>query len=268
MLLLLLALLTEPRPAAAVQQAERHLAQGRTHAAAREWDKAVAELAAAVRLNPRSEDAHFRLAEVHLFRQDFSAAVKVLENAKTRFAKSAQIELALGVAYYGQRTFAKAVDQFLRTMTIAPDTPQPYIFLGRILEHAAGRMPEVTERFADFQKRNPSSHVGYLLHAKALIAQLSPDADPREAVARELLEKSLGLNDQDSETHYQLALLLERGHEFEKAATYLERSVQLNPREAAPHFRLARVYERLGRREDAARERELHEKLSESGSRR
>jgi hypothetical protein len=37
----------------------------------------------------------------------------------------------------------------------------------------------------------------------------------------------------------------------------------LNAKDSAAHFQLARVYVGLGRKEDAARERGLHEKLAE-----
>ena len=37
----------------------------------------------------------------------------------------------------------------------------------------------------------------------------------------------------------------------------------MNAAYSAVHFQLARVYSALGRKEDAARERELHEKLAE-----
>jgi Flp pilus assembly protein TadD len=57
---------------------------------------------------------------------------------------------------------------------------------------------------------------------------------------------------------------LERKRDFDGAAQHLERSVQLNGGDSAVHFHLARVYDRLGRREDAQRERALHEKLSET----
>src|SRR5574341_360678 len=43
----------------------------------------------------------------------------------------------------------------------------------------------------------------------------------------------------------------------------LERSIELNAKDPAPHYRLARVYYRLGRKEEAAQQRRLHEKLSE-----
>jgi len=236
---------------------------GRAYVERKQWPQAGAEFAEAVKLDPYDEDLHFRLAQVYLLQQDWVTAVTVLENARKYFDKSAQIELAFGVAYYGEREFPKAVAEFLRTIQLAPEVVQPYVFLGRILEHAGDRLPEVTARFAEYQARNPKEPLGYVLHAKGIIAQLPPGGKPPEAqTALDLLQQALALKEDDAEAHYLAGILLERQGEFAKAATHLERSIALNGSDPAPHFRLARVYARLGRKEDSERERELHEKLS------
>lgn len=244
--------------------AELHSILGQAYLQRKDWPNATAHLAEVVKLNPYDEAAHFRLAQSYLLQQDFPDAVRILEAARKTFDKSAQIELALGVAYYGQRKFAEAVDQFLKTIRLAPDVPQPYLFLSRILEHAGDRLPEVTQRFAQLEAKNPSSPLGYLLHAKALVAQLPPTGYPPEAqTAYALVQKSLAIKQDQAEAHYLAGLLLDRQREFEQAARHLERSVALNPGDATAHFRLARVYDRLGRKEDADKQRALHEKLSE-----
>ncbi len=212
----------------------------------------------ALKLNPYDENSHFQLAQAYLLKQDFPSAISVLQNARITFDKSAQIELALGVAYYGARKFPQSIEQFLKTTQLAPDVPQPYIFLGRMLDQLSDRLPEMTERFAQFELRNPKISLGYLLHAKALIAQ---SIEPDKAFG--LLEKSVALKEDDSETHLQLGVLLEQKRDFPNAAKHLERSIQLNPNDSAVHFRLARVYDRLGRKDDAAKQRAIHEKLSE-----
>jgi tetratricopeptide (TPR) repeat protein len=231
----------------------------------KDWSKANAEFNEAIKLNPYDEGSRFAAAQAHLVRQDFAGAEQVLLDARKVFDKSPQLELTLGVAYYGERNFTKAVDQFLLTMSLAPDLPQPYAFLGRILEHAGPRLPDAIEAFTAFEKRNPESPLGYLLHAKAIVLQLpSGNGFPPEAEqALALVQKSLSLNDADADAQFQMGVLLYRKGDLEPAAAHLERSVQLNAKDSAAHFQLARVYAGLGRKEDAARERGLHEKLAE-----
>ncbi len=230
----------------------------------KEWAKGVAELAEAVKLAPYDEDTHFRLAQAYLLHQDFVSAASTLEDARKIFDKSPQIELALGVAYYGMREFQKAVDQFLITIRLAPDVTQPYVFLGRILDQTGDRLPLVTRRFAEFEASHPKDPMGYVLHAKAIIAQLPPTGDPPEAqTALELVRKALALREDEAEAHTLAGILMERKGDWNGAAAHLERSIALDPKAPLPHYRLARVYAHLGRTAESERERALHLKLSE-----
>ncbi len=258
------ALAVGKRALALENSAEVHSLLGQTYFAMKDWSNAIKELSEVRRMSPYSEDAIFQLAQAYLQSQDFTGAAKVLEDGRKTFDKSPQLELALGVAYYGDRRFADAVDRFLLVTRLAPDVPQSYYFMGRILEHASNRLPEVAERAAEFEKRHPQSPIGYVLHAKTLLLQLPPTGTPPEADrVQALLDKALALKEDQAEAHYLMGLLLERRQDYTAAARHLERSIALNEKDPAPHFRLARVYERLGRKEDAAAQRALHEKLNE-----
>ncbi|MBI1897337.1 MAG: tetratricopeptide repeat protein [Acidobacteria bacterium] len=245
------------------EDAALHNLLGKAHEAAGDPAQAVIELQKAIHLRPDHEPYHFDLAHVLLRHQNFDVAILVLEAARKRFPQSAQVELGLGVAYYGQRRFQEAVESFLRTTGLAPEVPQPYVFLGRILEHASGRLPEVTEKFAAFAQRNPRDFMAQLLHAKALIAQLPPAGyGPGAEQAEALLRRSLELNPNFWETHFELGALLERKRDWERAAQHFTRAAALNPKAPTPHYRLARVYDRLGKKDQADAERVLHERLT------
>ncbi|MGH9628490.1 MAG: tetratricopeptide repeat protein, partial [Bryobacteraceae bacterium] len=230
---------------------------GKAYEAAGDTIRAVVELREAINLNKYEEAYYFDLAQVLLIHQNFDVAIQVVEASRKIFAESAQLELALGVAYYGQRRFADAVDSFLRVIAIAPKVPQSYMFLGRIIDHADARLPELEERFSEFAKTNPESAHAQLLYARVLIAQ-SADLDRPE----QLLRRSIALEEGNWESHFELGILLERKRQFPEAAAALSRSIQLNPQNPTPHYRLARIYDRMGKREEAAAERALHEKLS------
>jgi tetratricopeptide (TPR) repeat protein len=213
---------------------------GNAHAAKGDWPMAIPHYEEARRLSPYSDEVLFTLAQAHLQRQDFPSAIAVLEEGRKTFDQVPQLELALGVAYYGQRRFTDAVDCFLGVMHGAPDIPQPYYFVGKMLENA------------------------YVLDARVIILQLPPLQYGDEAAqAHDLLQKALSIKEDQADAHYLLGTLLERKKDYAAAANHLERSIALNEKDPAPHFRLAVVYNRLGRKEDAARERALHEKLSE-----
>ena len=254
-------------PKIAIELAQKGLARenradlrnllGKAYEAAGQFDKTIVELQEAIRLAPYEEAYYFDLGYVLLVHQNFDAAIRVLESAKKVFDKSAQMELTLGIAYYGQRRFSEAIDSFLRASSLAPQLEQPHVFLGRILGQAGDRLPEITRQFAAFAAADPRNHLGYFLQAKALAVQGDADTE-----AEALLRKSLALQDKFWESHFELALLLEQKRDFAGAAAELERAVQLHPQNPTPHYRLARIYDRLGKSEQAQFERALHEKLA------
>ena len=261
----------QPKPAiqlairalAKEKRADLHNLLGKAYEADGQFDKTITELQKAIKLSPRQESFYFDLAYVLLLHQNFDVAIQVLEASKKIFDKSAQLELALGIANYGQRKFTEAVDAFLRTIELEPKVEQPYVFLGRILSHAEGRLDEVTARFARFAQANPKNYLGHYLHAKALIARLGPSETTEAAVQAEaLLKRSIQLNPSFWESHFELGLLLEGKRQYEPAAAELKQAIRLNPKAPAPHYRLARICDRLGQTDVAQRERALHEKLT------
>jgi tetratricopeptide (TPR) repeat protein len=204
----------------------------------------------------RATGFYFEAARVLLDQQKFAEAVVILKESVARVPKSAQLQLALGVASYGLRRFDDAADAFLRTIEIAPETEQPYTFLGKILDQIPTRLPEVTERFAEYQTAHPANAAGYLLHARALGAQsLEPE------VALRLLEKSIAINAGEASAHFEMGTVLDRLQRYADAASAFERAAELAPSDAAAHYRLARDYDRIGKHEAAQAEREKHAAL-------
>jgi tetratricopeptide (TPR) repeat protein len=204
----------------------------------------------------KAESLYFEAVQPLLEREKFGEAIGILTRAREQVANSAQIELALGVACYGLRRFDEAATAFLRTIAVAPDVTQPYLFLGKFLDQIPGRLPEVTKAFARYEQANPASAMGYLLHAKALNAQsIEPET------ARKLLEKAISIDARDAAAHFELGVVFDRTRSYAEAAREFERAAELDPNDSATHYRLSRVYDRLGRADDARRERETHARL-------
>jgi tetratricopeptide (TPR) repeat protein len=238
---------------------------GQAYTALHDWDNAAVQLKAALKPGRHDEEAYYRLAQMYMLRRDYEHAVEVLVSTSEVFGPGPQVELALGVCYSGLGRFGEAVDEFLKVIAEAPEAPQAYILLGRIVEHAGARLPEVRQRFAEFNTGNPANPLGYLLHAKALLAQSAPgEAAPPADQAQALLKKALALKADGAEARYLLGCVLESKRQYKAAAEELEKSIALNPQSSAAHLHLAQVYEQLGRAKEAARERELQERLAEA----
>jgi tetratricopeptide (TPR) repeat protein len=219
------------------------------------YAKAAELYQVAIRRNPYQEAYYFDLAQLQLKQQSFAAALATLDSGRKNFDKSAQLELAAGVAYYGLRRFSEAIDAFLRTIRLDPSVEQPYVFLGRMLDQAEDKLPKITEVFAALAKSSPENYMSSFLYGKALMIE-------HPAQAEALLRKSIARNGQYWESHFELGVLLDQRQKFDEAALEIRRSIDLNPNDAAPHYRLARLYDRLGKTAEARAERELHAKLA------
>lgn len=207
----------------------------------------------------RAAALYFEAAQPLLESQKFAEAVTILEEAVKKLPKSAQLELALGVAYYGLRRFDEAADAFLRTIEADPDVEQPYSFLGRILDQIPSRLPLVTERFAAYETTHTSNPAAYLRHAMALDAQaIDPELSLR------LIDRSLSMNADNGTAHFEKGAVLDRLQRFADAVPEFERAAALNPPDPVPHYRLARDYDRIGKPQLAAAEREKHAQLVKS----
>lgn len=245
--------------APAVQSAADHQQRGQAYESRGDLEKAAAEYEEAVELSPYEETYYFEAAHAYLLLQRFEPAVKILERGCKVFDKSAQLELALGVAYYGQRRFADAATAFLRTIDIAPDVQQPYVFLSKMLDQCVDRLPDILTRFERWAGANPGDALAQFVYAKGLLA-----GGGDQAKAENLLRTSIRLKGDQWESHYELGVLLEKQRKFPEASAELERSIAINPNQADVHYHLSRVYDRSGNPEKAAEERRTHERLTAS----
>jgi tetratricopeptide (TPR) repeat protein len=239
------------------ETAEMHHLLGQAYAGANRPEDAERELRVAAERNPLREVYVYDLGQVQLRRADFASAAATFGKACQRFPNSAQMQLASGVAAYGQRRFGDAIDAFLRVTAIDSALQQPYVFLARILGQAGDRLTQVVAAFAAWEKAEPGNYLAVCLHAKALSA-VSGDTDEIEAKQR----RSIQLNDGYWEAHYELGVQLGKKREWGEAAAELSRSIELNPKVAAAHFQLARAYDKLGDHERAQAERAEHQRLT------
>jgi len=200
---------------------------------------------------------YFNYADTLLHEEQFTEAADLLTTALKHQPDDAQLTVALGVARYGQRRFDEAIALFLKTIALAPDAQQPYIFLGKMLDQAGGHLAEITADCERWAAANPQSAIAQLVLAKALLA-----SDSHSERALDLLRKSIALDGKNWEAHYELGVLLEGKHDYQAAATELEASAALDPKQAMPHYHLARVYDRLGQSDRAKSEREIHQRLT------
>lgn len=216
---------------------------------------------ALLRADPYEEETYSSYGQALLRMGRFPQAVSVLEEGQKRFDKSAQIILALGVAYYGERRFSEAGGRFLRVIDIAPAVPQPYLFLSKMLNHVEARMPDAIARFEQWNRAETTSPFPPLVLGKALL--LSGDQTRAEALFRDSIRR----RDDVWESHFELGQVLDAAGDLSGAAREYQRAIALSPDQPPPHYKLARVYVRQGLTAKAELERRLHSRLVEQEKR-
>ncbi len=199
----------------------------------------------------------FEYTQVLLRKQQFEHAAEIVSTALAADPSNTQLILALGVARYGQRRFDEAISCFLKAIELDPVQEQPYVFLGKMLDQAGPQLTAITKDDEEWLRRNPQNAKAPLMLAKALLA-----GDGRSERAAGLLTRSIELDPNDWESHYELGVLLANQHKYAEAAVELKRSIDLNATAAMPHYHLARVYDRLGDQARATSERAIHAKLT------
>ncbi len=199
----------------------------------------------------------FSYSQVLLQKLDFPGAENAVTAALAAHPRDPQLVLVKGVARYGERRFADAIDDFLTVIEIDPAIPQPYEFIGKMMEQAGLKLPAITRAFEARVKASPDDAMARLVLAKARLA-----ADSKDAEAEALLREAVKLDPKQWESHYELGALLESRHAYQESAEELNKAIALDEKQSMPHYHLARVYDRLGESEKAQAERKLHEALS------
>ena len=224
----------------------------RSYEALKQPDAALKQYEALVQLRPYEEESHSQLGQAYLRAGRFNAAVSTLEASMRTFDKSPQLELALGVAYYGQRRFSDAGKRFLRVIDLDASIEQPYVFLAKMIDQLEPMLAEISGKFAAWHRAEQGNH-----YAPFVFSKVAPDEEV-ESLLREAIRRQPAF----WESHFDLAGALERKRDFAGAAQELEQSAKLSPEEPAVQYRLSRVYARLGQSEKAAFARARHEKLT------
>lgn len=238
------------------ERPELRLLLARAYEATGKAEEAVAEFQALLQLLPYDEPTHAAYGQALLRMARFNDAATFLTEARGKFDKSPQIELAYGVALYTQRRFPEAGAAFFHVIALAPAVPQSYIFLSRMIDQVPERATAFREVTAAWLKREASNGFSPFVHARALLATGAPDDETKP-----LLLEAMRRDATVWEFPFELAQLLERQRDWAGAAKTYEKAIALNAEVPEPHYRLARVYDRLQKPALAARERAIHQKL-------
>jgi tetratricopeptide (TPR) repeat protein len=216
--------------------------------------------------------AHMDATEEHLFDwgnnllqlRAFEPATDVFAAAVARYPKSARLHVGLGIARYSRGQYEAAVKSFCEAADLAPNDPRPFQFLGEMYGVAPELGAEVTNRLAQFVKKQPRNAAAHFYYAMSLWKGQSaetPTVDFKRVEA--LLRRAVALDPKLAKGFFQLGVLLSDQQRYTEAIPELRRATQLEPDMAPAHYRLAQAYQRTKQPDLAAKEMQIFEQLKQ-----
>ena len=252
---LLVALLSSPRPAAAratpppeatvwdqifASQAAKLMREGMVKLADGDYDGAVQLLARAVVTAPQEPLARVLLGSAYYWQGQVDQAMQEYQEALKLDPDNAQAHQLMGIAYAWKGDVESAYREFGTAAQEEPGRPDVQMNLGSV-ELTRGRLPQALDRFRAAVRLDPS-HPLYHYQLGLLYIRLG-----READAQDELESALRLYPAYQDALLELAALRERAGDLSGAQSRFEEAVKLKPRDAVARFRLAEVLLREGR---------------------
>lgn len=215
---------------------------------------------AAASLIPDNESYQLALATISIRSQDFSRAIKALQQVLPRFPHSGRLRTLQGIAEYAVGETSDAIDALESAITVEPNLDSAYRCLSRIvLQSAAVPSVKVAAILCHWDELTCAA-----LHLRLAHAESDTKA---QAKAMSALERAPGTN---SMAHCELARGYEWSSRLADARSQMELCIRYDP-SPQNHYRLSMIYKRLGMNEQAnaelqARTRQLEHMSEETAA--
>jgi len=227
---------------------EAHRVLGLIYWTDAEYDKSVAELAAAIQQHPRDERSHLALSRVLTSAGRHAEAERALHETLRILPDSALAHVWLGSAYEAINRFADARQEFERAASsVTAGRGALFASIAR-LAAGAGDFPGAIEALTWSIAARPNDAELHKRLAHALLQQDRTDDAFTELVAAVLIDPL------DGGAHLGVGRIHLNAGRHQDAAAALRRAVQLLPSHTEARYALATALSRLGNTREAAQE--------------
>jgi hypothetical protein len=167
-----------------------------------------------------------------------SIEVKREGDKEPPFASEILTHFNLGVQFYNQREFLKAIQAYQKVIELDPTYIEAYNNLGIIyqeignLDRAFGAYQKAIEINPQYEKGH--NNLGILLYLKG-----------RNEEALEAFQKALAINANNIESHINLGVLFKKQGQLDKAIESYQKALDINPLHREIHYNIALLYEQL-----------------------
>ena len=172
--------------------------------------------------------------------------IRLLEPHFSEFSASAKYVFTLGLSYYKNRSYSRAIELLDIAIRLVPLLAPAHYFRG----NALARLGKPGQALASYEEAVRLAPDNPLYHFQ-LGQTLSALGEKPRAEAE--LKRSLELNGAYAQARYELATIYFESSRNDLARTQLEEAIKADPAFENSFYLLSQVYARLGRHEDAAR---------------
>ena len=218
------------------------------------YEEAIQHYTNAVKLDPNETNV-FTLGAEFLRHWSFELAIQDFKIAVSQFPDSAKMQLGLGVAYYGNANYDKAVDVFARLLESEPENALYAEMMGRTCSVQTEAEDQRCMVLIAYAKRHPKNALISTFAAAGIIHGLL--GAHQEDQARSLLDSAIAVDPKSAPARYEMGLLLQMEEQWEKSIPSLETAIRLQPNYSEAHYRLGLAYARVGRKDAAQAEMAL-----------
>lgn len=213
----------------------------------------------AARLAP-TEANEYVLAVEFLRHWTFQAAAEEFQVGLRQFPGSTRMRLGLGIAYFGNRNYDKAIVVFADLLTADSNNVMYADLLGRTCAVLTeGADPHCTA-VVFFAQKHPQNGRIATYAATSILHQ--PENPTQLALAQQLLAAAIQAEPRLPETHYQRGCLLQREGKWQESVPELESAIRFKPDYSSAHYRLALAYAHTGQHKRAQEEIALQRRYS------
>lgn len=191
-----------------------------------------------------------------------------LELAEPRFREAIRLDPKYAYAHhylarllYTQNHFNEAIEESKAAIAVAPDFVRAYENLGLCYE-GKQQITEATKWYLEAIHREEMG--GRKTEWPSLDLATMLIRNDRLEEAKPYLLDALKLNPINAQSHFQMAILLEKTGDLQGALQELQRTVSLDSNKAEAHYRAARIYQRLGKKAEADQEFLEFKRISEA----
>jgi tetratricopeptide (TPR) repeat protein len=214
----------------------------------------------AARLDP-SEANIYDLAVELLRHWSWEPATKIAKFGVERFPASRRLQMAEGIAYYGNGRYTEAAAIFGTLLAADPENETYGSLLGRSCSSMGGNAAPQCDSLVGFAEKHPANAQIAIYAALSILH--GPATGPHLDQAQQLLEQAIRVDSKLPEAYYQLGVLQQQRLQWNESERSLTKAIELRPSFAEAHYRLARAYSHTGRHELATKEIALQQQYSQ-----